>query len=58
MSKSPEEYRAEARRVRELAMEMRAPEIQAALQEVAASYDGLAHAAETLAGLDALESSD
>jgi hypothetical protein len=38
-----------------LAMEMPAPEIQAALREVAASYEGLARAAETLAGLDALE---
>jgi hypothetical protein len=52
MSKSPEEYREEAHRVRKLAGEMPAPEIRAALWEVAASYEGLAHAAETLAALD------
>ena len=55
MTKSAEEYREEARRVQELAQEMPAPEIQAALREVAASYEGLAHAAETLAALDSLE---
>jgi hypothetical protein len=52
MSKSPEEYRGEAHRVRKLVAEMPAPEIRAALWEVAASYEGLAHAAETLAALD------
>jgi hypothetical protein len=56
--KTAEGYREEARRVRELARETPAPEIKAALREVAASYEGLAHAAETLAALDSLESSD
>ena len=56
--KTAEGYREEARRVRELALEMPAAAIQAALREVAASYEGLAHSAETLAELDdALESS-
>ena len=52
MPKSAEEYRQEARRLRGLAMEMPAREMRVALREVAASYEGLAHAAETLAALD------
>ena len=36
-------------------MEMTAPEIQRAMLQVAASYDGLAHAAETLAILNSPE---
>ena len=55
MPKSPADYRKEARRLRGLAMEMTAPEIQRALLQVAASYDGLAHAAETLAILNSPE---
>lgn len=55
MSKSPEEYRQEARRVRELLPTMRAPDIRAALEQVAVIYDGLAHAAETIATLNSEE---
>jgi len=54
-SRRPEEYREEARRVRALAEEITAPEIQAALLDVATNYEALAHAAETLAALDSPE---
>jgi hypothetical protein len=55
MPKSAEEYREEARRVRALAMGTTSPIVQAALLNVAAHYDELAHQAETLAALDSPE---
>jgi putative protein kinase ArgK-like GTPase of G3E family len=58
MTKSPEEYREEARRVRVLAFDATSPEIQTALLGVASNYEELAHSAETLAALDSPEFSE
>ena len=55
MSKSPEEYRQEARRIRELVPAMPEPAVRAALGQIAAIYEGLAHTAETIAALDSQE---
>jgi hypothetical protein len=53
--KSAGEYREEARRARALAMGTTSQIMQAALLDVAARYDGLAHQAETLAALNSPE---
>ena len=53
--KSAEEYREEARRARALALGTTSQIVQAALPDVAARYDGLAHQAETLAALNSPE---
>jgi hypothetical protein len=55
MSKTPEEYRQEAKRIREMVPAILAPDIRAALEHVAAIYEGLAHAAETIAALNSQE---
>jgi hypothetical protein len=55
LSKSAEEYREEARRARALALGTTSQIVQAALLDVAARYDGLAHQAETLAALNSPE---
>jgi hypothetical protein len=55
MAKSPEEYREDARRIRALARQATAPEIQVALLGVATNYDELARAAETLTALETPE---
>jgi hypothetical protein len=55
MSKSPEEYRQEARRIREMVPAMPVLDIRVALEQIAAIYEGLAHAAETIAALDSQE---
>ncbi len=55
VGRTPEEYREEARRVRAVAMDVTAPDVQTALLAVATNYDELAHAAETLAALDSPE---
>jgi len=54
-SKSAGEYREEARRARALAMGTTSQIVQAALLDVVARYDGLAHQAETLAALNSPE---
>ena len=58
MTKSPEEYREEARRVRVLACDATSQEIRTALLGVASNYEELAHSAETLAALDSPEFSE
>jgi len=57
-TKSAEEYREEARRVRRLARGTTSQIVQGALLDVATHYDELAHSAETLAALDSLEFSE
>ena len=54
-SKSAGEYREEARRARALAMGTTSQIVQAALLDVAARYDDLAHQADTLAALSSPE---
>jgi hypothetical protein len=54
-SKSAGEYREEARRAGALAMGTTSQIVQAALLDVVARYDGLAHQAETLAALNSPE---
>ena len=53
--KSPEEYREEARRLRELARGTTSRIVQAALLDVATHYDCLARSAAVLAALDTPE---
>jgi len=53
--KSAGEYREEARRARTLAIGTTSQIVRAALLDVAARYDSLAHQAETLAALNSPE---